>query len=470
MADSQAQAIVAIDQGTTSSRAIAFRADGSIVAVAQREFRQIYPASGWVEHDPEEIWSTALAVTREAIDAAEAAGLKVAALGITNQRETTIVWDRGTGRAIHNAIVWQDRRTAGACARLRDEGLEDLVTERTGLLLDPYFSATKVTWILDHVDGARDRAARGELAFGTVDSFLMWRLTGGRVHVTDATNAARTNLCGLTTGEWDDRLLEIFSVPRSLLPEIRDCTADFGETDAAVLGRRLPVLGIAGDQQAAAVGQACFRPGDIKSTYGTGCFVILNTGDAPVRSSNRLLTTLCYRIGGKPTYALEGAIFVSGAVVQWLRDGLGIIQAASETEALARSVKDSGGVYLVPAFTGMGAPYWDAEARGAMFGLTRDTGRAHLARAALEAVAYQTRDLFRAMAEDGVKPGILRVDGGMAANDWLMQFLADVLTIPVERPRVTETTALGAAALAALQAGIHGSLDDVAKSWVLDRR
>lgn len=470
MAGRQPRAVVAIDQGTTSSRAIAFRTDGSIAAVAQREFRQIYPASGWVEHDPEEIWATTLAVTREAVDATEAAGLAVAALGITNQRETTIVWDRASGRAIHNAIVWQDRRTAAVCARLRDDGLEDLITDRTGLLLDPYFSATKVGWILDHVDGARDRAARGELAFGTVDSFLMWRLTGGRVHVTDATNAARTNLCGLTTGAWDDRLLEIFQVPESVLPEIRDCAADFGETDEAVLGRRLPVLGIAGDQQAAAVGQACFRPGDIKSTYGTGCFVILNTGDAPVRSANRLLGTLCYRIAGKPTYALEGAIFVSGAVVQWLRDGLGVISAAAETEALARQVEDSGGVYLVPAFTGMGAPFWDAEARGAMYGLTRDTGRAHLARAALEAVAYQTRDLFRAMAEDGVKPGILRVDGGMAANDWLMQFLADVLTIPVERPKVTETTALGAAALAALQAGLYGSLDDVAASWALDRR
>ncbi|MEQ8395716.1 glycerol kinase GlpK [Thalassobaculum sp.] len=464
------QAIVAIDQGTTSSRAIAFRTDGSIIAVAQREFRQIYPASGWVEHDPEEIWSTAQAVTREAIDAAESAGLSVAAIGITNQRETTIVWDRGTGKAIHNAIVWQDRRTAGVCARLRDDGLEDLITERTGLLLDPYFSATKVAWILDHVDGARDRAARGELAFGTVDSFLMWRLTGGRRHVTDATNAARTNLCGLTTSAWDDRLLEIFQVPASMLPEILDCAAEFGETDPSILGKRLPVLGIAGDQQAAAVGQACFRPGDIKSTYGTGCFVILNTGNAPVRSSNRLLSTLCYRVAGRNTYALEGAIFVSGAVVQWLRDGLGVIEKASETEALARSVDDTGGVYLVPAFTGLGAPFWDAEARGAMFGLTRDTGRAHLARAALESVAYQTRDLFRAMAEDGVKPETLRVDGGMAANDWLMQFLSDVLSIPVERPTVTETTALGAAALAALQAGIYSSLDDVAASWALDRR
>ncbi len=466
----QTRAIIAIDQGTTSSRAIAFRTDGSIAAVAQREFRQIYPASGWVEHDPEEIWSATLEVTREAIDGAEAAGLAIIAIGITNQRETTIVWDRRTGKAIHNAIVWQDRRTAGVCARLRDEGVEDLVTERTGLLLDPYFSATKIAWILDHVDGARDRAARGDLAFGTVDSFLIWRLTGGRVHVTDATNAARTNLCGLTTSAWDDRLLEVFGVPGSLLPEIRDCAADFGETDTAVLGRRLPVLGVAGDQQAAAVGQACFRPGDIKSTYGTGCFVILNTGDTPVRSSNRLLSTLCYRIAGHSTYALEGAIFVSGAVVQWLRDGLGIIGSASETEALARSVGDTGGVFLVPAFTGLGAPYWDAEARGAMFGLTRDTGRAHLARAALESVAYQTRDLFRAMAEDGVKPGTLRVDGGMSANDWLMQFLADILGIPVERPTVTETTALGAAALAALQAGLYGSLEDVAASWVLDRR
>jgi glycerol kinase len=352
---SEGRAIIAIDQGTTSSRAIAFGVDGAAVAVAQREFRQIYPAGGWVEHDPEEIWSTTLAVTRAAIDGAAAAGLTAVAIGITNQRETTIVWDRATGRPIHNAIVWQDRRTAGVCARLRDEGLEDAVAERTGLLLDPYFSATKIAWILDHVDGARDRAARGELAFGTVDSFLMWRLTGGRVHVTDATNAARTNLCDIRSSTWDDRLLEIFQVPAALLPEIRDCAADFGETDPAVLGTRLPVLGIAGDQQAAAVGQACFRPGDIKATYGTGCFVILNTGTTPVRSANRLLTTPCYRIGGVTTYALEGALFVSGAVVQWLRDELQLVRSARELDELATSVPDAGGLYLVPAFAGLGA-------------------------------------------------------------------------------------------------------------------
>jgi len=457
--------ILAIDQGTTSSRAIVFDRGGQPRASAQREFRQHYPADGWVEHDPEEIWSSTLAVARDALRDAESKGLQVQAVGITNQRETTLVWERDSGRAIHGAIVWQDRRTAEICDRLRSPDVETLVAERSGLRVDPYFSATKVAWILDHVEGARRRAERGELAFGTVDSFLLWRLTGGRVHATDATNACRTGLYNIHEMDWDPELLRLYRVPEALLPRVEDCTADFGMTEPSLFGRSLPILGIAGDQQAAAIGQACFDEGSIKSTYGTGCFVILNTGDKAVLSRNRLLTTICYRIGGKATYAIEGSIFVSGATVQWLRDGLGIIERASDTEALAQGTASNAGVYLVPAFTGLGAPHWDSGARGAIFGLTRDTGPAQLARAALEAVCYQTRDLFEAMAEDGVRPTALRVDGGMVANDWMLQFLADVLAIPVDRPEVPETTALGAAYLAGLQAGLYASLDDIAAQW-----
>lgn len=459
--------ILAIDQGTTSSRAIVFDAGGGIRAVAQREFTQHYPRPGWVEHDAEEIWQTTVSVCREALDAAG----PVAAIGITNQRETTLVWDRESGEAIHPAIVWQDRRTASQCAALEAEGRGALFEEKTGLRLDPYFSGTKVAWILDHVAGARERAEQGRLAFGTVDSFLIWRLSGGEVHVTDATNASRTLLFDIHAQRWDDALLEALRIPRSLLPEVCDCAGEIAVAREEVLGAALPIAGIAGDQQAAAFGQACLEPGMVKCTYGTGCFALMNTGDAVVRSRNGLLGTVAYRLGGEVAYALEGSIFIAGAAVQWLRDALRIIGRAPETEALAKSLPDNEGVYLVPAFAGLGAPHWDPEARGALFGLTRDSGVAHFARAALESVSYQTRDLMVAMAADaGAPPDALRVDGGMTANDWLMQFLADVLDIPVERPTVTETTALGAARLAGLGAGLYSSPHDLAGQWRLDRR
>ena len=454
--------ILAIDQGTTSSRAIVFDLDGNRLASGQREFTQYFPNPGWVEHDPEEIWSSTLAVCQEAM-AGHGDGVRV--IGITNQRETTVVWDRSTGEPVHNAIVWQDRRTAETCRHLKKHGHEATVSGRSGLLIDPYFSATKVAWILDNVEGARGRAERGELAFGTVDSFLLWRLTGGRVHATDATNASRTNLFNIYTRTWDDELLGLFRVPGNMLPEVLDCAAAFGHTEPDLFGRSIPIGGMAGDQQAACVGQACFAPGMIKSTYGTGCFVILNTGEKPLASRNKLLTTIAYQLDGKPTYAIEGSIFISGAAVQWLRDGLKVIGSAAETEALARGLDGNAGVYLVPAFVGLGAPYWDPDARGAVFGLTRDTGVPELVRATLESVAYQTRDLFDAMAEDGTRPAELRVDGGMIGNAWLMQFLSDVLGIPVDRPVVAETTALGAAYLAGLHAGFYTSLDDIAGRW-----
>ena len=458
--------LLAIDQGTTSSRAIVFDTRGGVRATAQREFAQHYPASGWVEHDPEEIWSTTLAVTRKAF--ADAGGT-IAAVGITNQRETTVVWDRSSGTPIHRAIVWQDRRTAARCRELRDAGHEPAVSEKTGLLLDPYFSATKIAWILDHVDGARERAAAGELAFGTIDTFLVWRLTGGAVHATDATNASRTLLFDIHAQEWDDSLLRLFDVPRSLLPDVRDSAADFGVTSAAIVGQAVPIAGVAGDQQAAIVGQACFDPGMLKSTYGTGCFAIMNTGAAALRSRHRLLTTVAYRLEGKATYALEGSIFSAGTAVQWLRDGLGAIESAQESEALAAAAPEAGGVYLVPAFTGLGAPHWDPDARGALYGITRDTGPAHLARAALESVCLQTRDLMVAMEADcGAPIHRLRVDGGMVGNAWLMQALADIVDVAVERPRVIETTALGAAHLAGLQAGVFRSLDDIRTAWIRD--
>ena len=459
--------ILAIDQGTTSSRAIVFDAGGDIRAVAQREFAQHYPRPGWVEHDPEEIWRTTVSVCREALDAAG----PVAAIGITNQRETTLLWDRDSGEAIHPAIVWQDRRTAPHCAALEAEGRGALFEEKTGLRLDPYFSGTKVAWILDNVAGARERAERGRLAFGTVDSFLIWRLTGGEVHATDATNASRTLLFDIHAQQWDDALLEALRVPRSLLPEVCDSAGEIAVTRDEVLGVALLIAGIAGDQQAAAFGQACLEPGMVKCTYGTGCFALMNTGDAVVRSRNGLLGTVAYRLGGKVVYALEGSIFIAGAAVQWLRDALRIIGRAPETEALAKSLPDNEGVYLVPAFAGLGAPHWDPEARGALFGLTRNSGVAHFARAALESVAYQTRDLMVAMAADvGAPADSLRVDGGMTTNDWLMQFLADVLDLPVERPTVTETTALGAARLAGLGAGLYPSPHALFGRWRLERR
>jgi glycerol kinase len=455
---------LAIDQGTTSTRAILFDAEARVVSVAQREFAQHYPQPGWVEHDPEDIWRDTLDVLREALSPIDID--RVAAIGITNQRETVVVWDRSSGAPIHRAIVWQDRRTADQCALLKAENLEPLVQERTGLLLDPYFSATKIAWLLDHVPGARSRAERGELACGTIDCFLLWRLTGGAVHATDATNASRTSLFDIHAQQWDEELCRLFRVPGSLLPKVHDNSGLFGTTAPGLLEAELPIAGMGGDQQAALIGQACFAPGMAKSTYGTGCFMLMNTGEGALISRHRLLTTPAYRLDGRTTYALEGSIFVAGAAVKWLRDGLGVIAHASETDSLATRVPDSHGVYMVPAFVGLGAPYWDPEARGAIFGLTLGATGAHLARAALEAVAYQTLDLAEAMANDGAPlGGVMRVDGGMAANDWLCQFLADMLQVPIERPENLETTALGAAFLAGLATGVWDSLDAVARTW-----
>jgi glycerol kinase len=463
--------LLAIDQGTTSSRAIVFDAALKPLGAGQQEFRQIFPEDGWVEHNPEEIWESVVAVCRAALKSAGVGAGQLAGIGITNQRETTILWERATGRPVHNAIVWQDRRTSDVCARLKKAGKESLVRRKTGLVLDPYFSGTKLAWLLDHVPGARKRAARGELAFGTVDSFLLWRLTGGRAHATDATNASRTLLYDIRRCDWDDALLRLLRVPRQVLPQAMDCAAHFGVAEQGILGAPVPVLGMAGDQQAATIGQACFAPGTIKSTYGTGCFVIVNTGRRLVASRHGLISTIAYRLNGRATYAVEGSIFNAGTAVKWLRDELKIIKTAGESETLARSVAGTGGVYMVPAFTGMGAPHWDPLARGAILGLTRDSGAAHVARAALESACYQTRDLMDAIREDGVgRLAGLRVDGGMAVNDWAMQFLADILALPVERPVVTETTALGAASLAGLQAGIFRSLDDIQAAWRRDRR
>lgn len=462
--------LLSIDQGTTSSRAIIFDSRGTIVTSAQKEFTQHFPADGWVEHDPEDIWSSTLAVCREVLRHAVVPARQIAAIGITNQRETAIVWDRRTGKPIYNAIVWQDRRTSEDCISLKARGHEPVVQAKTGLLIDPYFSATKIAWILDHVEGARERAEKGELAFGTVDTFLLWRLTGGKVHKTDATNASRTLLFNIHEQCWDDTLLELFRVPAALLPEVEDSAADFGTTEPELLGAALPVAGIAGDQQAALIGQACFKPGMIKSTYGTGCFMILNTGAEVLTSRHRLLSTVAYRLNGQVTYGLEGSIFIAGAAIQWLRDGIALISHAHETEAMAREVGVDHGVYMVPAFTGLGAPYWDPEARGALFGLTRDTGIKDIVSAGLQSVAYQTRDLILAMEQDGAgKPTTLRVDGGMVANNWVVQFLADILNVDVDRPAVIETTALGAAYLAGLQAGIYRSLEDIASFWHCQR-
>ena len=461
--------ILAIDQGTTSSRAILFDRAGRPVAVDQREFTQHYPGDGWVEHDPEEIWQTTVTVIKGALAAAGAEAGDVSAIGITNQRETTVVWERDTGSAIHNAIVWQDRRTARTCAALVEAGHGAMVQSKTGLIVDAYFSATKIAWILDHVTGARARGRRGELAFGTIDSFLLWRLTGGRSHATDATNASRTMLFDIHRQVWDDDLLALFAVPRELLPEVRDSSADFGVTESDLLGVSIPITGIAGDQQAAAFGQACFTPGMIKSTFGTGCFALVNTGGQAVVSTNRLLTTVAYRLDGEPAYALEGSIFVAGAAVKWLRDTVGLIASAEQTEALVREAAPQSGVYLVPAFVGLGAPYWDPDARAALLGMTLDTGRAEIVRATLESVAYQMRDLMDAMRADGAaSPVALRVDGGMAVNGWLMQFLADILDAPVERSLITETTALGAAFLAGLHTGFYPSLEALAGQWRRD--
>jgi glycerol kinase len=463
------QYILSIDQGTTSSRAMLFDEDGHAAFTAQQEFTQFFPRDGWVEHNPEEIWTKTLDVVQEALEHARLAGRQIAAIGITNQRETTVVWDRSSGEPIYNAIVWQDRRTADFCEELRAQGHEASVSAKTGLLLDPYFSGTKINWILENVKGARARAEKGELAFGTIDSFLIWRLTGGKSHATDATNASRTLMFNIHEQCWDSELLELLSIPDSLLPVVLDCAADFGTTSKDLLDAEIPIAGVAGDQQAALIGQACFEPGMIKSTYGTGCFMMLNTGEQALSSSNKLLTTVGYRLAGKTTYALEGSIFVAGAAVQWLRDGLGIIDSAQQTEAMAASLDSNQGVYLVPAFTGLGAPHWDPDARGAIFGITRDTGPAHLVRATLESVCYQTFDLLEAKRRDGLTPTRLRVDGGMVQNNWLCQFLSNLLNIIVERPAQTETTALGAAYLAGLQVGIFSSLEDIAQRWQVDQ-
>ena len=464
--------VLAIDQGTTSTRAILFDQDMQVAGVAQQEFTQHFPSAGWVEHDPEEIWQTTLAVCRQVMADQGVEAAAVVAIGITNQRETTVVWDKATGQAIHNAIVWQDRRTADYCASLKDAGHEPMIRDKTGLLLDPYFSGTKLRWILQNVPGAQERAEQGELLFGTIDSFLIWRLTGGASHATDATNAARTLMYDIRSGAWSAEICDLLSVPMGMLPEVRDSAAEFGTTDADLLGGAIPILGVAGDQQAATVGQACFEPGMMKSTYGTGCFALLNTGDQPVTSQNRMLTTIAYQLDGKPTYALEGSIFIAGAAVQWLRDGLGVIQTAGESGELAKGADPEQDVILVPAFTGLGAPYWDPNCRGGVFGLTRNSGPAEFARAALQSVGYQTRDLWEAMRADwGQETQVtLRVDGGMTASDWTMQSLSDLLGAPVDRPVMAETTALGAAWLAGMKAGIYPDKAGFAAKWALDRK
>lgn len=461
--------ILAMDQGTTSSRAIIFDTSYSIVEQAQQEFTQHFPDSGWVEHSAADIWHTSLETARTAIAQADISPDQIAGIGITNQRETTLIWDRATGEPVYNAIVWQDRRTADYCNSLKDQGHEAMITSKTGLLLDPYFSASKIAWILDNVEGARTKAEAGELAFGTMDSWLLWNLTQGSAHATDATNASRTMLYNIHQGDWDSELLALFNIPAAVLPEVKDCAADYGTT--SLLGGDIAILGMAGDQQAATLGQACFTTGMMKSTYGTGCFALLNTGEQAVASSNRLLTTIAYQLDGKTTYALEGSIFIAGAAVQWLRDGLGIIDSAKQSGDLAAQADDNQQVYMIPAFTGLGAPWWDADARGALIGLTRGTGPAEISRAALESVCYQTLDLLKAMQADWQQSGdtVLRVDGGMVASDWTMQRLADILQSPVDRPIIAETTALGAAWLAGSRAGVWPDQQGFAASWQLDK-
>lgn len=463
--------LLAIDQGTTSSRAILFSDEGKILALRQKELKLHYPHNGWVEQDARDIWNDTLWACRAVIDDHRATSDKIAAIGITNQRETTILWNRRTGEPVYNAIVWQDRRTADLCARLKAQGHEKIIATKTGLLLDPYFSATKIAWVLDNIEGARASAQKGDLAFGTVDCFLLWKLTGGKVHATDATNASRTMLYNIRTQEWDDELLKLFNVPHALLPEVKDNVADFGQSDSALLGKPFTIGGMAGDQQAAVIGQACFKPGMVKSTYGTGCFALMNIGSEFRESQNRLLTTQAYRFNGQSTYAIEGSIFVAGAAVQWLRDGIHLFKKASESEHLALSVPDTNGVYFIPAFTGLGAPYWNPHARGAILGLTRETTDAHITRAVLEAQAYQTLDLMEAMkADTGTVPEVIRADGGLVTNKFVCQFIADMLGTPLDIPEVTETTALGVAYLAGLQAGLYQGLDDIDRRWQLARR
>ena len=464
--------VMAIDQGTTSSRTILFDADMRVAASAQEEFAQHFPHSGWVEHNPEDLWQTVVRTAQSAMDQAGVTAKHIAAIGITNQRETTIIWDKATGIPIHNAIVWQDRRTSDQCEALKSAGHEPMISHKTGLLLDPYFSGTKLGWLLDNIEGARTRAKAGDLLFGTVDCYLVWRLTGGKVHATDATNAARTLLYNIRDGHWDEEICALLNVPMTMLPEVRDCDADFGQTTPDLFGAPIPIRGVAGDQQAATVGQACFKPGMMKSTYGTGCFALMNTGQTLVSSQNRLLGTIAYQFGGVTTYALEGSIFIAGAAVQWLRDGLGIIKTAAETQTLAQAADTGQNVVMVPAFTGLGAPYWNADCRGGIFGLTRATGPSELAKAALESVGYQTRDLLEAMQADwdGPTNAVLRVDGGMTASDWTMQFLSDILDAQVDRPTILETTALGVAWIAGMNAGLYPQQDEFARGWALENR
>lgn len=470
MSGAMSQYILSIDQGTTSSRAILFTKQGKVQASAQEEFKQYFPQDGWVEHDPNDIWQTVLNTCQRVMSENNVSAKNICAIGVTNQRETTLVWDKVTGKPIYNAIVWQDRRTADYCESISSPIVNELINDKTGLLLDPYFSATKIRWILENVPGAKERAAEGELAFGTVDSYLIWNLTNGQVHRTDATNASRTMLFNIHQQCWDRELLELFSIPANMLPEVMDSASDFGMTNSQLFGSEIPILGVAGDQQAALFGQACFDEGMAKSTYGTGCFLMLNTGDKALKSKNRLLTTVAYRLNGKPTYAIEGSIFMAGATIQWIRDGLKMITSASETESIAQETPLDHGVFLVPAFTGLGAPYWDPHARGAIIGLTRDSGIKEIVTAALQSVGFQTKDLQKAMERDGLRPSILRVDGGMVANDWLLQFIADILEVKVDRPENVETTALGVAYLAGLQAGIFTSTEELASMWQRDKR
>ncbi len=463
--------ILSIDQGTTSSRAVVFDQDSHLVSQHHIEITQYYPRDGWVAHDAEEIWQTTLTCCRQALKKANLSAQNVATIGISNQRETTVLWNRRTGQIVRRAIVWQDRRTAKICANLRTRtGIPEMIADKTGLLLDPYFSATKIKWLLDNVTGTRELAERGEIAFGTIDTFLLWKLTGGHVHATDVTNASRTMLFNIHTLKWDDELLALFDIPKSLLPEVYENCSKFGETTANLFGSPIPITGMIGDQQAATIGQACFQPGMVKSTYGTGAFLLLNTGEKVIRSKNKLLSTIAYQIDGKVTYGLEGSIFAAGSIIKWLRDQLKLIQSAHETERFAESIEDTGGVYLVPAFTGLGAPYWDSDARGALFGLTRDTCVEHIVRAALESICYQTLDLMQCMLQDGSGEfETLRVDGGMVTNNWLLQFLSDILSVEVSRPCITETTALGAAYIAGLGVGIYQSLEDISTLWKMDR-
>ena len=462
--------ILSLDQGTTSSRALLINKKGEIKSVAQKEFTQIFPKPGWVEHDPNEIWSSQASTIAEVISKFDVNGKNITAIGITNQRETTIVWDRATGKPVYNAIVWQDRRTSEYCDSLKADGHEDLIRNKTGLVVDSYFSATKIRWILNNVEGTRERAERGELAFGTVDSWLVWKLTQGRTHVTDVSNASRTMLFNINTLEWDDELIELFGIPKSMLPEVKSSSEIYDRTNTTIFATKVPIAGIAGDQQAAMFGQMCTEKGMVKSTYGTGCFLLLNTGNKPFISENNLLTTRAWKLNGETTYALEGSIFIAGAVVQWLRDGLGIIENAKDVEALANSVEDNGDVYFVPALTGMGAPYWDQYARGTIVGISRGTTKGHIARASLEGIVYQTMEILEAMNQDtGLKHKEIRVDGGASMNNFLMSFLSDILKVPVTRPKITETTAFGAAYLAGLATGYWKDVDEIKKQWIVDK-